>query len=86
MIDEHGVSEGERRFILACLMIETMRERYRLSDGEMDYVLSIALQVEQHALAGTKDAMQIVMEATGRLSGVVAQMARAIDKKRGLYT
>ena len=81
MIDEHGLSERERAFMIACLMIETMRERYRLSDKEMDYVLSIALQVEQHALAGNKDARQIVMEATDKLSGVVAQMARARDCK-----
>ena len=81
MIDEHGMSEGERRFMLACLMIETMRERYRLADGEMDYILSIALQVQQHALVRNKDALKIVTEATGRLSRVVAQMARAIDRK-----
>ena len=81
MIDEHGLAGDERALMLAATMIETMRERYGLAENEMDYVLSIALQVEQHALAGNKDAMQIVMEATGRLSRVVAQMARAIDNK-----
>ena len=75
------MTQPEQTLALAATMIETMRERYRLSDGEMDYVLSIALQVHQHALAGNEDAWQIVTEATGRLSGVVAQMARAIDKK-----
>ena len=79
MIDENGTSEGERRFMLACLMIETISERYRLSDTEMDYILSIALQVQQHALARNKDALKIVMQATGRLSGVVGEMARAVD-------
>ena len=81
MIDEHGLASDERALMLAATMVETMRERHNLDDAEMDVIFAIALQVVLWALGGSAEARKIVLDATGKLSAVVAQIDDARDRR-----
>ena len=80
------LNNDERTLALAATMVETMRERYGLSDEEMDVVTSLATQV---LLLGElpdedprgREARRIILEAMHRLSGLVADIHDARDRK-----